>query len=88
MISGISIVLEFTTPDDRPTYIGLANTIPGIFIAFAPLLGGWLATITGYSWVFVLSCVFGVIGFIILHWTVRDPRFLKPAGAAPQTLQS
>ena len=42
-ISGISIVYEFTGPENRPTYIGLANTIPGVAGSVAPLIGGWLA---------------------------------------------
>ncbi len=39
-ISGISIVYEFTDAENRPTYIGLANTIPGVAISLAPLFGG------------------------------------------------
>ena len=42
-ISSISIVYEFTGAENRPTYIGLSNTIPGIAASLAPLIGGWLA---------------------------------------------
>jgi hypothetical protein len=42
-VSGISIVYEFTDAENRPTYIGLANTIPGVTSALAPLIGDWPA---------------------------------------------
>ena len=47
LISGISIVYEFTGAENRPTYIGLANTIPGVVGAVAPLIGGLLAANRG-----------------------------------------
>lgn len=74
MISGISIVLDFTGPENRPTYIGLANTIPGIFSAIAPLLGGWLANVTGYPAMFIVSTVISLASVSMLRWTVREPR--------------
>lgn len=83
MISGISIVMEFTTAEDRPTYFGLANTIPGIAGSIAPLFGGWLAQVSGYPLTFALSAGIGLAGFIVLHWTVREPRHHGP-NAFPQ----
>lgn len=80
-ISGISIVLEFTGAEDRPTYIGLANTIPGVAGSIAPLLGGWLAGAFGYPSMFILSVVIGVASLAVLHFAVRDPRHLIPAAA-------
>lgn len=78
VISGMSIVMEFSLPEDRPTYIGLANTVPGVFSTIAPLVGGWLAGSFGYSWLFILSTLTGIAGFIMLRWMVREPRFLTP----------
>jgi MFS family permease len=75
MMSGVSIVLEFAKPEDRPTYIGLANTIPGIMASIAPLFGGWLASVAGYPWMFTLSAVIALAGFGMLRWSVREPRF-------------
>jgi MFS family permease len=73
-ISSIAIVMEFTQPKNRPTYIGLANTIPGVAGSIAPLLGGWLATATGYPILFLLSAVIGLIAFVLVRWMVADPR--------------
>jgi MFS family permease len=78
-ISGISIVYEFTGAENRPTYIGLANTIPGVAGTLAPLLGGLLVGAVSYQWMFILSAVIGVISLGLLRFTVREPR--KVAGA-------
>lgn len=73
-ISGISIVYEFTEAENRPTYIGLANTIPGVAGALAPLFGGWLAGAAGYPWMFVLATVTGFASVAVLHFVVKEPR--------------
>lgn len=73
-ISGISIVYEFTDAENRPTYIGLANTIPGIAGSIAPLIGGWLASAISYQAMFILSAVIGAISWALLRFAVREPR--------------
>lgn len=74
MISGISIVYEFTEAENRPTYIGLANTIPGIAASIAPLIGGWLAGAISYRAMFILAAAFGVMSWALLRFFVREPR--------------
>jgi len=77
-ISGISIVYEFTDPENRPTYIGLANTIPGVAVTVAPLIGGWLAGAVSYQAMFILSAVIGVVSWGLLRYVVREPRKVNP----------
>ena len=76
-VSGISIVYEFTDAENRPTYIGLANTIPGVAGALAPLIGGWLAGALSYQAMFVLSAVIGVVRWGLLRFAVAEPRTVK-----------
>jgi MFS family permease len=84
MITSMTLVMEFTTPEHRPTYFGLANTIPGVASSVAPLIGGWLAGITGYPPIFLLSTLFGVAGLAMLRWAVKDPRHvIKPVDSQP-----
>ena len=73
-ISGISIVYEFTDAENRPTYIGLANTIPGIVVSVAPLIGGWLAGAISYRSMFILSAIIGAASWVLLRFAVREPR--------------
>jgi len=77
-ISCISIVYEFTDPDNRPTYIGLANTIPGASAAVAPLIGGWLAGAISYRAMFTVAMVIGLLSWALLRFMVRDPRHMNP----------
>jgi MFS family permease len=77
IVSGISIVYEFTDAETRPTYIGLANTIPGVAGAIAPLIGGWLGGEVSYQVVFILSTIIGVISWALLRFAVREPRIME-----------
>jgi MFS family permease len=76
-ISGISIVYEFTDAENRPTYIGLANTIPGVVVTIAPLIGGWLAGAMSYRSMFILAAIIGAVSCVLLRIGVREPRKMK-----------
>lgn len=73
-LSAIAITMEFSDPEDRPTYIGLANTLPGLFSAVAPLLGGWIASQAGYPMLFLTAAGLCVVTWAVLHWMVKEPR--------------
>jgi MFS family permease len=75
-ISGISLPLEFSEPQDRPTYIGLASTIPGIAGTVAPILAGVLASAFGYQSLFAVTTVIAIVALGMMKWLVRDPRHL------------
>jgi MFS family permease len=74
-VSGILIVLEFSGPERRPTYVGIANTGVGIVSALAPLLGAALAKIA-YSWAFAASALICLTALALMRWWVREPRFV------------
>jgi MFS family permease len=79
-ISCISIVYEFTEAENRPTYIGLANTIPGAMAGIAPLIGGWLAAAISYQVMFFVATVIGLLSWAVLRFAVRDPRHVNAQG--------
>ena len=74
IVSGILITMEFSAPEQRPTYVGIANTAAGLGGMIAPLLGGWLASMS-YGLLFALSAVVNLVGLILLLWYVREPRW-------------
>jgi MFS family permease len=74
ILAGISITFEFSQPQDRPTYIGLNNTINGVAYVIAPLLGALIAEYVGYRWLFGVALVIGLFGFAMMHFWVREPR--------------
>jgi MFS family permease len=74
LLSGLMIALEFCDEDQRPTYIGLNNTVRGICYGLAPIVGGWLVGLVGYQVLFAIASVVGLAGLALLHWAVREPR--------------
>jgi MFS family permease len=70
------IVLEFSSPDIRPTYIGVNNTLLGITAMIAPLLGGFLAEVSGYNFLFAIASVMSILSLVVLVFRVRDPRHI------------
>jgi MFS family permease len=70
---GLTISLEFGTEAQRPTYVGMANTLIAPSAILAPLLGGFLADSFGYPVTFITSALFGLISMITLSLMVNDP---------------
>ena len=74
VISGSAIVYEFSGAEDRAVYLGLANTLPGLVGALAPLLGGLLGSFFGYPVMFALSAAMALAGWAVYRFGVSDPR--------------
>ncbi|MEN2981262.1 MAG: MFS transporter [Thermus sp.] len=47
-------LLNLAPPEERSAFIGLGNTVAGVF-AFATVLGGWVADALGFSALFLLA---------------------------------
>jgi MFS family permease len=73
-VSAMNIVMEFGATEDRPTYIGLSNTLLAPARSLAPIIGGVLATIAGYHSMFAVAIVLAAIGGTLLALWVREPR--------------
>jgi len=73
IVSGIMITMEFSSPAQRPTYIGISNTVVGLGGGVAPLIGGWLAGFS-YNLLFVLSAGINLMSLLLFRWYVKEPR--------------
>ena len=73
----ITISLEFGEEIQRPTYVGLANTMISPATILAPLIGGILADSLGYPVTFITSAVLALISTVILIVLVKDPHGQK-----------
>lgn len=62
-IGNSTYLLEIVPENERPTYVGLANTTLGI-VTFLPIIGGWLVSIIGYEGTFIISILFAFFGLI------------------------
>jgi MFS family permease len=73
-VSAFNIIVEFCAPEDRPTYIGLTNTLLAPMLTLGPILGGWLATTLGYPGLFTTALVIAATGGLMMVSWVREPR--------------
>lgn len=64
MLGIMNFLLEIAPSTERPTYIGLANTIAGVIVLY-PLVGGWVAAHLGYPAVFAISAGLIALGGVV-----------------------
>jgi len=74
LVSGLNIILEFCQPEDRPTYIGLTNTLMAPATTIAPIIGGALVSLFGYQPMFAIALTLAVVGGGLLGLWVQEPR--------------
>jgi MFS family permease len=73
-ISRGAITMEFSSEAQMPTYIALSGTLLGIPTFFAPILGGAVLDVFGYTPLFMTALVISFIGVLVLRYRVDDPR--------------
>jgi len=90
-ISGFAMSMEFSAPDDVPTFAALDATINAIPTMLAPLLAGWLIdiagrssglageSVAGFQVMFIAQAIFAVIGFVAMRRLVKEPRHEAPS---------
>lgn len=74
LVSGILVVFEFSAPERRPTYVGLANTSVGVAGSLAPLAAAAIAGLS-YSLLFAISALISLLSLILMRWWVQEPRY-------------
>lgn len=77
---GMAYTLDFGSEAERPTYVGMANTLIAPSAILAPLAAGWLADAFGYPTTFLTAAVCGVLTVIVLQVFVKDHK-TAPAAA-------
>ena len=80
-VSHFNIVLEFASPADQPTFIGLTNTLIAPVTFVGPVLGGWIAATFDIEALFAISLICGIAGAALLRWWVHEPRTAQTANA-------
>ena len=76
-VSHFNIVLEFASPADQPTFIGLTNTLIAPVTFVGPVLGGWIAATYNIQALFAISMICGIVGAALLRWWVKEPRIAQ-----------
>lgn len=68
----IAMTLEFGGENERPVYVGLANTLLVPASIAAPILGGWIADAFGYQTMFMFSVICAAITAIIFQFFMHN----------------
>lgn len=58
-------IVDYADADQRPTYVGLANTITAIASLVAPFIGGSIAQHLGYEPLFIVSMILALMGLYV-----------------------
>lgn len=83
---GISMSMDFGSEVERPTYIGMSNTLIAPANILAPFLGGWLAQIGGYPAAFLASAIGGLAAIAVFHTQVSNRSLPKERIDEPGTV--
>ena len=73
-IADQNIAMEFSSEDDRPTYIGMSKTLTGPFLLLAPIIGGGIVKLWGYQSMFITALIISIISYGIIKFFVVEPR--------------
>ena len=72
--NGMTMTVDFSDEEERPFYIGLAQTLTAPATIIAPLIGGRIADTQGFVSTFAWSAILSVVVLIILIFFVKEPR--------------
>lgn len=92
LISGISLsnlffgylnwVVGYASPDQRPIYMGLFNTVATVFTLTSPLIAGTIAENFGYLTLFVIALMMGAAALYVTIRYIPNPRRAQSIVAA------
>jgi MFS family permease len=74
LIAELNMPMEFEGGPYRPTYIGMARTLPAPLLLISPVIGGLIIQTGGYTPLFITALAFGAAGLALLIFGVKDPR--------------
>lgn len=81
LIGNMNFLLEIIPPDDRPIYIGFANTVMGIAV-LASSVGGLIVDLVGFTALFSLALAFYALA-LLLTLRLQEPRLARPGFGNP-----
>jgi MFS family permease len=73
-IAYLNWVVTYATPDERPTYAGLFNTISAVISLAAPFIAGTIAQELGYPALFAVALVMAGCALYVTLRYIRNPQ--------------
>lgn len=86
MLGFLNFILEISPPGQRPTYMGLTNTLSGALVV-VPMLGGFLLQRTSYPVLFAVTAL-GTLAAAIVALRLPNPRHNSLAEPTAQATSS
>ena len=83
MLGFMNFVMEIASNEERPTYVGLANTLGAVLMIY-PLLGGFLLEATSYLSLFAITAL-AISLSLLLATRLQEPRQGQSVGRAAGT---
>lgn len=74
---GMTMTVDFGSETERPMYIGLSQTLTAPATIIAPILGGYIADVVGFTPTFIVSTCLSVVMIAIFLFLIKDPRTHK-----------
>jgi len=68
------LVMELGQEKLRPTYLGLARSLTGIFVLLSPIIAGWLVESFGYTIMFAVSLGLSLLAVPLMNQVKDVPR--------------
>ena len=75
---GYSVLSVILSPEQRPVFTGVANTVYGISSAIGPILGGLFAEQATWRWCFYINIPIGGTSAIIIFLFFKEPKAVRP----------
>jgi len=86
--NGMTMTVDFSGENERPFYIGLAQTLTAPATILAPLIGGWIADTKGFVSTFAWSTMLSIVMLSILLFLVKEPRKILPVSRTRSMITS
>ena len=67
-------VITYATPDQRPMYAGLFNTVGAVILLMAPIIGGTIVQQVGYEALFVVALAMVLAALFVALRYIHHPR--------------
>jgi MFS family permease len=83
MLGFLNFVLEIAPAGQRPSYMGLTNTLAGIMVVI-PLVGGFILEYTSYTFLFLLAAA-GTLTGALLALTLPNPQPVTEPASLPDS---
>lgn len=71
-LAAFNFLLELTPEENRPTFVGVYNTLVGVTTSIAPLIGGILADLIGMRYVLLLSGILRFTSYFVFVRSVEN----------------